>query len=252
MDKVCVISVVRDMLMYERCIKTNPFLVNAELCPIDNRQKNESISTCYNNFLKSRPCDEQSWYVFCHEDFEVGEALVPLLTGLDKGSLWGPIGAATHVRWGFYHQWQLLGNVEECEKDGSKLRGIGAPTAQGTLVETFDCQCLIVHSSLVQRGRFCFDEHLTFDLYVEDFCMSAAQNGIASRILPFRARHWSGGRVQSRYYLQETYISAKYPHACFTGTSSWILGGDPPLCRRLIVIAKKAMRKVCGKFSIHQ
>ena len=249
MDKVCIVSAVRDMSMYERCLKTNPFLAGAELCPVDNKDRNESISLCYNKFLESRPVGECAWYVFCHEDFEPKEALLPLLSELDKDSLWGPIGAVTRVRCGFYHQWRLLGCIEECGKDGSRPHIVGEPAPQGTLVDTFDCQCLIVHSSLIQRHHFCFDEHLTFDLYVEDFCMAAAQDGIASRILPLFARHWSGGSVLPRYYIQEAYINAKYPNVSFTGVSSWVLGGSPSLSLRLTVAAKRAVRMVCGVFS---
>ena len=74
--------------------------------------------------------------------------------------------------------------------------------------------------------------------------MAAAKKGIASRILPIPARHWSGGSVQARYYEQEAYVNAKYPDDCFTGTSSWILGGKPPLGRRLTVAVKRVLRKI--------
>ena len=87
MAKVAIVSVVRDWTMYERCLKGNPFTRGCELCPIDNRVKNEAIPVCYNRFLKSRAVDEQSWYVFCHEDFEPKEDIASLLEDVDKGSL---------------------------------------------------------------------------------------------------------------------------------------------------------------------
>ena len=244
MDKILYVSVVRDWAKYERCLKDNPVLSGGELCPIDNREKNEGLPVCYNRFLESRPKGETTWYVFCHEDFELKEALPPLLDGLDKNSLWGPVGAATRVRWGFYHQWLMLGCVAECAKDGSNVHVIGTPVPVGTPVETFDCQCLIVHSSLVQREGLRFDENLSFDLYVEDFCMAATKKGIVSRILPMTAQHWSGGSVQPRYYEQEAYVNTKYPDDCFTGTSSWILGGNPSFGRRLTVGIKRILRKM--------
>ena len=103
---------------------------------------------------------------------------------------------------------------------------------------------MIAHSSLVQQRGLRFDEHLTFDLYVEDFCMAAAKKGISARILPLGARHWSGGNVLPRYAEQEAYVNAKYPDDCFTGTSSLILGGKPPFCRRLTVAVKRILRKI--------
>ena len=244
MDRVVLVSVVRDWVMYERCIQDNSFLSDGELCPIDNREKNEGVPVCYNRFLASRPKDEVVWYVFCHEDFELKESISGLLDGLDTNTLWGPIGAATCVRWGIYHQWRMLGRVEECAKDGSNGHVIGTTVPAGTPVETFDCQCLIVHSSLLEREGLRFDENLSFDLYVEEFCMAAAKKGISSCILPMAAQHWSGGSVQPRYYEQESYVNAKYPDDCFTGTSSWILGGKPSLGRRLTVGIKRILRKI--------
>lgn len=240
--KIVLVSVVRDFAMYEKCVKANPFTAGCELCAIDNRERNEGIPRGYNAFLNARSVDEEAWYVFCHEDFELKEPLN--LASADPESLWGPIGAATKVVCGVYHQWRLLGEVEECRKDGSCLRTVGSAVPLGTPVETFDCQCFIVHSSLVRRHHLRFDEALTFDLYVEEFGMAAHEKaGIASRILPMKACHWSGGSVQPRYFEQEAHVNAKYPKACYTGTSSWILGGRPPLGRRLTVALKRLMRR---------
>lgn len=244
MSKVVYISVVRDFAMYEKCVRGNPYLAGGECVPIDNRTANEHVSTGYNRFLAERPSDEDAWYVFCHEDFQPLEPLEPILASCDQETLWGPIGAVTRVRMGIYHQWRILGEVEECRKDGSNVRRVGEAVPQGTPVETFDCQCVIVHASLVRRLGLRFDEALSFDLYVEEFCMAAHEKGnVVSRILPFKCRHWSGGNVQPRYYEQEAHVNAKYPNACYTGTSSWILGGNPPLFRRLTVAAKRLVSK---------
>ena len=244
--KAILISVVRDFEMYTRCVKANPFTHGCETVSIDNRVRNDGIPVGYNRFLDSRPTDENAWYVFCHEDFELKEPLLPRLTAtLDPNALYGPIGAVTQVRFGIYHQWRLVGAVEECRKDGSAVRTIGTPVPCGTIAETFDCQCLIVHSSLVQRHHLRFDEALTFDLYVEEFCMAAHERaGVDSRILPLQARHWSGGSIQPRYFTQEAYVNAKYPRACYTGTSSLILGGNPPFTRRLTVALKRLYRRL--------
>ena len=241
---VVLISVVRDFAMHQQCVGLNPCNNGLEIVAIDNRERNEGIGVCYNRFLNSRPRNEDAWYVFCHEDFELKEAITARLASLDKNTLWGPIGAKTRICYGLYHQWQLLGQVEECRKDGSNIRLVGQPVSEGTPVETFDCQCLIVHSSLIQKLNLRFDETLTFDLYVEDFCMAAHESSESpSRIIPLKARHWSGGSVQPRYYRQEAYLNAKYPTVCSTGTSSWILGGNPPLFRRLTVAAKRLLRR---------
>ena len=243
MSRIVIVSVVRDFDMYERCVRANPSAAGCECVPLDNRTRNEGVPTGYNRFLAARPPNEEAWYVFCHEDFQLQEPLAPLLATCDRQTLWGPIGACTHVRFGVYHQWRLTGCVEECRKDGSAVRRIGAPVPFGTRVETFDCQCLIVHSSLIARLRLRFDEALTFDLYVEEFCMAAHERGaVPARILPVRCRHWSGGQVQPRYRTQEAHVNAKYPTSCYTGTSSLILGGRPSFFRRLTVAAKRILK----------
>lgn len=242
---IVLVSVVRDFAMHAKCIAENPNCRGCEIVALDNREQNDGIGVCYNRFLASRPSDENAWYVFCHEDFELREPLDERLLKADTNTLWGPIGAATHIRMGVYHQWKLLGSVEESLKDGTNPHIIGTQVPFGTRIETFDCQCLIVHSSLIHAKNLRFDEHLTFDLYVEDFSIAAfEQAGILSRILPLKARHWSGGHVQPRYYQQEAYLNAKYPHSCWTGTSSWILGGNPPLFRRLTVAAKRFLKAI--------
>ena len=246
--KIVCASVVRDFAMYERCVLANPHCAGCELAPIDNRERNEGIGVGYNRFIESRPADENAWYVFCHEDFELKEPLFNRLATLDRDSLWGPVGAVTEVKFGLYHKWTLRGSLEECRKDGSGRHLIGSAVPEGMPVETFDCQCVIVHSSLVQRHRLRFDENLTFDLYAEDFCISAKERfGVASRILPLNACHWSGGSVQPRYYKQEAYLNDKWRDCCYTGTSSWILGGGPSFSRRLTAEVKKVFQKMLSQ-----
>ena len=248
--KIVCASVVRDFAMYERCVRGNSHCAGCELVPIDNRERNEGIGVGYNRFIESRPADEDAWYVFCHEDFELKEPLPERLATLGRDSLWGPIGVATEVKLGLYHKWTMRGSLEECKKDGSGRRSIGTAVSEGTPVETFDCQCVIVHASLVQRHHLRFDENLTFDLYAEDFCIAAKERfGVASRILPLKACHWSGGSVQPRYYKQEAYLNDKWRDCCYTGTSSWILGGRPSFGRRLTVRVKKLIQSVLTRFT---
>lgn len=239
MTKPIIVSVVRDFAMYDKCLGKNPNCQGCTLAPLDNRVENEGVSKRYNEFLASRPADEEAWYIFCHEDFELLEPLLPRLEGLDKSALWGVIGAKTKAYCSIYHHWQLLGKELECNKDGSNEHFTGHVVSLGTPVETFDCQCLIVHSSLIKKYNLRFDENLTFDLYVEDFCIAAAGYGVVSRVLLLVVRHWSRGNVLERYHKQEAYLAKKYPNLCSTGTCSWILGGNPPLGRRLTVALKR-------------
>jgi hypothetical protein len=231
--------------MYERCVARNPYCDGCVLQVYDNRKSNDGIPLAYNRLLDSRPQNEDVWYVFCHEDFQLKEPIIPLLDKLDKTSLWGPIGARTVPRFGVYYQWRLLGKIEECKKDGTGIKDVGTEVAKGSIVDTFDCQCLIVHSSVIHQFNLRFDENLSFDLYVEDFCMASHERyGIPSKILPLKACHWSGGNVQDRYYAQETYLNKKYSSSCYTGTSSWTLGGKIPFFWCLTVVLKKGLQRL--------
>ena len=59
-----------------------------------------------------------------------------------------------------------------------------------------------------------FDERLSFDLYVEDFCVSAFEEyGIESRILPLECRHYSLGTIGQRFYESLSYLREKYANA---------------------------------------
>ena len=247
--KVVIISAVRDYDMYDKCISANPNCRGCELVPYDNREKNESIPVLYNRFLDSRPADEDAWYVFCHEDFEPLEPLPEVIAKADRGSLWGPIGVITRRRFFIYEQWHLCGTINGCARDGSNPIRIGHDVSCGTPVDTFDCQCLIVHSSLIVRAGLRFDEHLTFDLYLEDICIAANErHGIKSRILPFACRHWSDSIAKSRYYTQKAYLDRKFPDCCYTGSCSWAIGGRPSIIRRLNIAVKSAIKFTIKSF----
>lgn len=70
---------------------------------------------------------------------------------------------------------------------------------------------IIVHSSLIKKYDLRFDETLSFDLYVEDFCIQAREKyGIVSKILPLKCQHYSYGNVSKRFYELLKYMRKKY------------------------------------------
>lgn len=238
------VSVVRDWAMYNRCIATNPCLHAVSRFPLDNTTKGKGIPACYNTFLDQFDFSQSAWLIFCHEDFEIKTPLSDIFPALDVGKLYGPIGVVTKKRFGVFHQWQLQGCITESHKDGTNARLVGHPVPLGTPVETFDCQCVIVHSSLIQRTGIRFDENLSFDLYVEDFCIQAKEHfQVESVILPLPCQHWSGGNVGERYRAQEVYLNTKWSGCCYTGTSSHSIG-TPSLLRRMNDGAKAILMKL--------
>ena len=99
-------------------------------------------------------------------------------------------------------------------KDGSSAEFVGTDNCNLKQADTFDCQCLIVHSSLVKKYGLRFDENLTFDLYVEEFCINAYEKyKITSRILQIKCQHWSKGNIGERWYRQFEYLQNKYKNS---------------------------------------
>ena len=199
--------------MYDRLVKNNPFNQGAEFVVFDNNQENLSISARYNSFLDSYDYANEAWFIFCHEDWEVKEDLDERLKGLAKDCLYGPIGAPFSKN-KFMWSSVALGQIEQSDKEGTKLQMCGQYNVTFPEVGTFDCQCLIVHSSLVQKHHLRFDENLYFDLYVEDFCINAKENyGVSSRVLQLKCHHWSMGNVGERFYEKLKYLREKYKEA---------------------------------------
>lgn len=205
-EKAYLVSVVRDFAMYRHCLAENPCCVGMERVVLDNTVENRSISSRYNQFIDNLQGD--AWVVFCHEDWMPQEPLLPRLQGLDRRFLYGPIGAVLEEcpNADFIH---ISGSIEQCRKNGSGLRR-NRGTWLDDRTDTFDCQCVIAHSSLLKGKGLRFDENLSFDLYVEDFCAAAWLQGCPSRILSLRCRHYSGGKVGERFWQGLAYLREKY------------------------------------------
>lgn len=231
------ITVTRDHTLYRRLFKT----IDSKSCQtFDNTHSNAPIPKRYNEFLDGYDYSKPSWFVFCHEDFEFQESIEPLLQELPADALYGPIGCARKGIFPFRHQ-AFLGQLTEQNRDGTgKPWQVGQPVPVLTPVETFDCCCLIVHSTLIEEHHLRFDEELAFDLYVEDFCaMAKVKHGIQSRILPFKATHHSGSKPTERLYRHLPYLATKYPDRDFCASCTYF--GTPDL-------TTKALRRIISAF----
>lgn len=216
------ISVSINPALYSRCIGGNPYASSLERVKIDNRKKDEPIPVCYNRYLEKYDYSHDAWFVFCHDDFELKEDIVPLLDGLDLSALHGVVGGARRGAAGFGMQ-VIYGNMTEKRRDGEGMEwSVGRHVEKATEVEAFDCCCLIVHSSLIKKYDLRFDEHLLFDLYVEDFCAAAkVKYGIRSYVHPLKCCHHSGSHATERLYRHMPYLKEKYPHDCFVGSCAY-------------------------------
>lgn len=231
-SRIQILSVVRDFDMYNKYVRGNTHVSGLHMHALDNTSDNKGIPSRYNAFLNDYNFSEPTWFVFCHEDFEFCEPLHPLLDNLPQDSLYGPIGCARKGIFPFRHQ-AFLGQITEQNRDGSGEPWIvGRKVKPMTPVETFDCCCLIVHSSLIQKYHLRFDEELAFDLYVEDFCaMAKVKHNIPSRILPFKAIHHSGSKPTDRLYRHLPYLANKYPRNCFCASCTYF--GTPTAAMKI-------------------
>lgn len=240
-----IISVVRNFDMYNKLVFNNQFYGDdANFACFDNNKENKYISVRYNEFLKNYDYSKEDWFVFCHEDWELKENLELRLKNLDKNFLYGPIGMSCG-RW--FNSPVLLGSIEQSDKNGANIFKLGTDEQSTDVVGVFDCQCLIVHSSLVQKYDLKFDENLSFDLYVEDFCINAREkHDVFSKILSLKCQHYSHGTVGDRFYVQLNYLRNKYKkvkRVYWTTVKGEVISGfNSIFLNRCVVFAKKYFR----------
>ncbi len=227
-----IITVVRDFQVYENMVRSNPNCQGCHCVAIDNRKENVPIPLRYNLFLNEYDYTQDTWFVFCHEDFEFQQNVVNMLYGLRKDSLYGAAGSR-RIGFGGFGKQMVFGNMEQDDRIGDGVYWRPGRYVRSLYeVETFDCCCLIVHSSLVNNRHLRFDEKLEFDLYVEDFCAAAHTDwGVKSYVLPMRAIHHSSSSAAERLFQHLPYLQKKYPRHFFAGTCSYF--GTPTWQKKL-------------------
>lgn len=247
------ISVINNFDLYNKCIKQNPFVTlpqKTHLIEFDNTKDNIYIAKRYNSFLNNYNYEKEAWFIFCHCDWEPMENINAKIQNLDKSCIYGPIGSKAEI---FKNKLivYLTGFCYEKRRDGSGLRPLGALTKGTEITDTFDCQAMIIHSSLIQKYNLRFDENLKWDLYVEDFCINAKkQYKIPSYAIRLESCHWSGYHITPKSYYQSLeYINQKYPNDSFGGTVSPIGGAKIPIASAKECIIYKLSRNIKGNIN---
>lgn len=249
-SSVVIVSVVRDFAMFHRCVAGNPNNQDCRIKFFDNRDANENVPVLYNRFLDEYDYSRSAWFVFCHEDFELLEPIDGILEGMDDNSIYGPIGGILkpRMRWLLGGVWsgELKGFIVESAKDGSGLRHVGDGSTTGTVVDTVDCQCLVVHSNLIKKHHLRFDGILSFDLYTEDFCLHAyLKSNVLTRVLAVKCHHYSPGSLSQRFFAQKQYLDSKYPDTEAQGSVGYTIGGGKTPFRRMQKKLRRVMDEKC-------
>lgn len=241
MNRVALVSVFIDIDLYSKCVLENSFIKDNEFISVhsfDNRYENKNIAVRYNNFLDNYDYSMPGWFVFCHSDWDLREDITPLLNSLDQECIYGPIGAALYMASDGSYVREYRGQCQEKKRDGSNARLLQSPISHtGSVVDTLDCQCLIVHSSLISHHKLRFDENLKFDLYVEDFCIKAFRDfKVYSKILSLNCCHWNQADSmdgRDEYFENLKYLNNKYKDGLYAGVVS-LIGGEEeavsPIC----------------------
>ncbi len=221
---VTICTVVRNKDLFARNITANPHCAQFEIYMCDNLTENKSIPLHYNSFLNAFDYQSPRWIVFCHEDFELQEDISPLLEKLSPNAIYGPCGARQKKLLGIITKSEIIGQINESFKDGANERTIGQAAPTGIVVDTLDCCCLIVHSTLIKKHNLRFDENLSFDLYAEDFSINAFLFAdISTRIVNINCCHHSTPqRLPNSYIRSLKFLNKKYRNHCFAGTCTCI------------------------------
>lgn len=218
--------------LVEKYIVRNAFLreeKNASCHFVDNRAHNRPISVIYNEFLDETEDAGDAWLILMHSDFEFLSFPSEILGRLDPSKIYGPVGAKIYSD-GKKMYTVEKGAVYEKTPDNTLFCNF-QHEYRDPAVDTLDCMCLIVHSSLVKKYHLRFDEQTLFDLYAEDFCIHASRNfGIPVETVSFDCAHHSSYAkeqfISRRYIKQLDYINHKYPDSVYGGTVTEI-GGKP-------------------------
>lgn len=234
-NNITFISVVNNLEQYREFISNNVFIKfkkNIQLVNLDNTKENVFISKRYNEFLNNYDYSKDSWFIFCHPDWEIMEDIEPILEKLDKNKIYGPIGSILDFSIVPNKFTRFLkGSILEKSRDKCSERICHDPGINWSnlIVDTLDCQAIIIHSSLIKKYNLRFDENLEWDLYVEDFCINAkVKHDIESQVVKIECCHHSDAGFKEppqSYWNMLEYVNKKYPDKIFAGTVSPIGGG---------------------------
>ncbi len=223
-----IISVCVNPEMYHRFFINNTNINRYELIYIDNRKYNYGLPKIYNEIIEEYK-DENCWLFFVHEDLEIKSSL-SIIYSLDPHCIYGTFGIK--LEHGYIPV--AYGKHICSNKDGSEAVETGIEIFAPVNVQTLDCQSILINTSLLRKYlSLRFDENLTFDLYVEDFCINAHENhGLDVKVFPLQFQHYSHGKMLERYYNGLQYLAQKYPNIAVPGSCSFIGGKAVELERK--------------------
>lgn len=226
-----IICVFNNQEIFEKVVKNNENLKNCDIHSYDNTNDNVAITKRYNDFIDKNIDSEDSWCVFIHQDFGFMEDIDRVLDKLDENCIYGAIGVKIyrgifigkkgkdgHI--GLKRHFALTWGEIQQGQNGFKFKPYGKKVSSQKIVDSVDCCCIILHSSLIKKYNLHFDENLKFHMYAEELCYSAKKNHrIKTKVVQMECFHLGEGSLNDEYnesvkYLKDKFKIKKIPSTC--------------------------------------
>jgi len=217
------VTVVNNFEIFDKVFRQNSLIEKYEQYVFDNTVENVGISERYNSFINQN-IDQNSdfWIIFCHQDFGFFEDPFNNINSLDKNYIYGAVGVGFKYKQKkiirfldkkFYTTKKgihLFGEIHQGNNDFEFFKH-GERLSSPYPVETVDCCCIIVHSSLISRYNLRFDENLKFHMYSEDFSITARKkHNIETKVVQLECYHLGKGTIDEIFYDSLEYVKNKH------------------------------------------
>jgi len=220
---------------FEKVVANNEHLKSCEIISYDNTNENIAITKRYNDFIEkeivpiSAPND--FWCMFIHQDFGIMEDIDAVLGKLNKRYIYGAIGVKIfkglfwgkkdgNEKRGFKNELKLaFGRILQGKNDFN-FKPKGKRALFQITVDSIDCCCIIIHSSLIKKYNLRFDENLNFHMYAEELCYRAKKDyKIKTKVVQMKCFHMGQGALDEEYqrsvkYLKDKFNIKKIPSTC--------------------------------------
>ncbi len=217
MAKAKIVCVVNNYEIFNKVIKSNENLQNCEIFDYDNTKDNIAITKRYNDFIENNITeDTNSWVLFLHQDFGINENIDSWLKNLNPNNIYGAIGVTLHKgiffgKEGFKKSIVLTwGRISQGNNDYNFKRH-GRRVLFEKSVDTIDCCCIIIHSSLITKYKLRFDQNLNFHMYAEELCYSAKHKlNIQIKVKQMKCFHLGKGNLDEEFQKSAQYLKNKF------------------------------------------
>ena len=232
MENLNIVIVANNFDMLDRCVQSNIFMNKYKIHVFDNRTNVKGISEHYNDYIQNIMAEDQ-WILFCHQDFSLLEDFDVKLKKLDKNCIYGVVGAAPVNEMYFYMFARgysffkfKIGLMKKRKQFGRILQGKGNKCIKKGIfvlnqkvVDTVDCCCTFIHSSLIKKNNLLFDPMFKWHFYSEDFSLNAHKlYNIKSKVIQTKCCHYSLGNFNQEFYDNLEKLKAKYHERTFVTT----------------------------------